>query len=96
LHCNGALQGCIILVHLASVFQFGIRQMPELASAHATIAAQSSVEPKKSGEPGFGIKSALTMHQDNFLTTYPATGDSDGKDRRRRHENGQGKRSQVC
>jgi hypothetical protein len=31
-----------------------------------------------------------------FSTTHPATGDFDGKDRRRRHENGQGKRSQVC
>jgi hypothetical protein len=36
----------IFLVHLAGVFLFGIRQMPELASANATIAAQSSVEPK--------------------------------------------------
>ncbi|WP_139352065.1 hypothetical protein [Polaromonas sp. A23] len=31
-----------------------------------------------------------------FFNHHPATGDSDGKDRRRRHENGQGKRSQVC
>jgi hypothetical protein len=36
------------------------------------------------------------MALSRFFNHHPATGDSDGKDSRRRHENGQGKRSQVC
>jgi hypothetical protein len=47
--------------------------------------------------PAFGIKTAfIDLQTPSFLTHHPATGDIDGKDRRRRHENGQGKRSQIC
>ncbi|WP_460885617.1 hypothetical protein [Polaromonas eurypsychrophila] len=60
----------------------------------AKIAAQSQAWQKKSAIGG-GTKRAST-EAESIFNNHPATGDSDGKDRRRRHENGQGKRSQVC
>jgi hypothetical protein len=42
----------------------------------------------------FGTEPAFPSLNQFFATFQP--GESDGKDRRRRHEDGEGKRSQVC
>ncbi|MCX7258234.1 MAG: hypothetical protein NTZ64_16370 [Polaromonas sp.] len=95
MHFNGALMPGEMEKFCQGIFsEFSCAENAGSPLGGDTIAAQLGAFPKNSFTQGCGTKSA-SCSPENFSTTIQATGDSDGKNRRRRHENGQGKRSQV-
>jgi hypothetical protein len=79
-------------VHVKSVNFCGGRMLLRVYGPELT--AQSQAWQKKA--PSGVAQNVHPPELKEIFNHHPATGDSDGKDRRRRHENGQGKRSQVC
>jgi hypothetical protein len=73
------------------VFCFSACQRPEVKPDNGTIRGLAG----NLNRQWLWHKKCIQQARREFSTTHPATGDFDGKDRRRRHENGQGKRSQV-
>ena len=68
-------------------------------SAAGIVGFDGTIEAvNESGAQWVWHKKCIHSHLKIFLQPFAnlITGDFDGKDRRRRHENGQGKRSQVC
>src|SRR5665213_3460084 len=80
--------------------QHGAFENPAGSKKQARVGGSVSPQGKIRGSArdrctGFGTETALACRSPNFLTNFQP-GEIDGKDRRRRDENGERKRSQVC